>query len=145
MGLGFGKPFLQPVLLPNIITLDPYYNYVPHNTIYWIWMRLGPIGYFALWYLFGAIIIRGCLIARQLRDHYLQLVAIYIVAIVFMEVVVAFADYQLFFYRNVIYLGLLAGILIKLPTLDEKKEQPVHEAAHSDRRLTASGVGSKRA
>ena len=142
MGLGFGKPFLQPVPLPNIVTTDPYYNYIPHNTIYWIWMRLGPIGYLALWYLFGAIIIRGCLIARQLRDSYLQSVAIYIVAMVFMEVVVAFADYQLFFYRNVIYLGLLAGILIKLPTLDEKKEQPAHEAAHSDRRLTASGVGS---
>lgn len=145
MGLGFGKPFLQPILLPNIITLDPYYNYVPHNTIYWIWMSLGPIGYFALWYLFGAIIIRGCLIVRQLRDRYLQLVAIYIVAIVFMEVVVAFADYQLFFYRNVIYLGLLTGILLKLPSMDEKKEQPVHESAHSDRRLAASGVGGERA
>jgi hypothetical protein len=138
MGMGFGKPFLQPILLPNIITLDPYYNYVPHNTIYWIWMRLGPIGYFALWYLFGAIIIRGCLIARQLRDRYLQLVAIYIVAIVIMEVVVAFADYQLFFYRNVIYVGLLVGMLIKLPILEEKKEQPLHEAIHSNRRLTES-------
>lgn len=148
LGLGFGKPFLQPILLPNIVTLDPYYNYVPHNTIYWIWMRLGPIGYFALWYLFGAIIIRGCLIARQLRDRYLQLVAIYIVAIVFMEVVVAFADYQLFFYRNVIYLGLLTGLLLKLPTIDqkidEKKEQPVHESAHSDRQLAASGMGGQR-
>ena len=142
LGLGFGKPFLQPEILPNIITLDPYYNYVPHNTIYWIWMRLGPIGYLALWYLFGTIIIRGCLIARQLRDRYLQLVAIYVVAVVFMEVVVAFADYQLFFYRNVIYLGLLTGILMKLPALDEKKEQPIHESARSDRRLTASGVGS---
>lgn len=149
LGLGFGKPFLQPILLPNIVTLDPYYNYVPHNTIYWIWMRLGPIGYFALWFLFGAIIIRGSLIARQLRDHYLQLVAIYIVAIVFMEIVVAFADYQLFFYRNVIYLGLLTGILLKLPSIDqkidEKKEQPAHETAHSNRRLAASGVGGERA
>ena len=142
LGLGFGKPFLQPILLPNVIAKDPYYLFIPHNTIYWIWMRLGPIGYLALWYLFGTIIIRGCLIVRQLRDRYLQLVAIYVVAIVFMEVVVAFADYQLFFYRNVIYLGLLTGILLKLPSMDEKKEQPVHEAAHSDRRLAASIVGS---
>jgi hypothetical protein len=36
-----------------------------------------------------------------------------------MEIIVAFADYQLFFYRNVIYIGLLAGILMKLPELDE--------------------------
>jgi hypothetical protein len=40
-----------------------------------------------------------------------------------MEIVVAFADYQLFFYRNVIYMGLLAGILMKLPVI-EQKEMP---------------------
>lgn len=121
LGLGFGKPFLEPEPLPDISNGDPYYYYVPHNTIYWVWMRLGPIGFFALWFLFGAFIVRGCLIARQLKDPYLQLVAIYTVAIVFMEVIVAFADYQLFFYRNVIYLGLLVGMLLKLPSFDEKK------------------------
>ena len=131
MGLGFGKPFLEPKPLANILALDPYYLYIPHNTIYWIWMRLGPIGYFALWFLFGSMIIRGCLIARQLKDRYLQLVAIYTVAIVVMEIIVAFADYQLFFYRNVIYIGLLVGVLMRLQVLDVKKEQPVHEPTRS--------------
>jgi hypothetical protein len=36
--------------------------------------------------------------------------------------VVAFADYQLFFYRNVIYIGLLAGILMKLPEVEKNDE-----------------------
>ncbi len=121
LGLGFGKPFLQPITLPNILIDDPYYLYVPHNTIYWIWMRLGPLGYFALWFLFGSIIVRGITILRRLKNHFLQLVAIYIVAITVMEVIVAFADYQLFFYRNVIYLGILIGILMKLPSLDKAK------------------------
>ncbi|HZR40565.1 MAG TPA: O-antigen ligase family protein, partial [Ktedonobacteraceae bacterium] len=129
IGMGFGLPFLQPIALPNISGLDQYYLFVPHNTIYWVWMRLGAIGFMALWYLFGSIIVRGCLIVRQIKDPYLQVVAIYIVAVTFMEVVVAFADYQLFFYRNVIYLGLLAGILVKLPLLDKEKETPVHETA----------------
>lgn len=121
-GFGFGKEFLQPQILPNILSEDPVYLLIPHNTIYWIWMRLGMIGYFALWLLFGGIIIRGCHIARQLKDPYLQLAAIYIVAVTVMEVVVAYADYQLFAYRNVIYLGLLVGMLLKLPALDEQKE-----------------------
>lgn len=142
MGLGFGKPFLQFIPLPNILILDPYYLYVPHNTIYWVWMRLGPIGYFALWYIFGAIIIRGCIIARKLRNRYLQLVAIYIVAVTFMEVIVAYADYQLYFYRNVIYLGLLAGILMKLPSLDDMEEQHVHESSHDNAKSTIANVGS---
>src|SRR6266480_345687 len=133
LGYGFGKKFLEPMPLTDISSADPIYLYVPHNTIYWVWMRLGPIGYFALWYLFGAIIVRGCLILRRLRNTYLQLVAIYIIALTFMEIIVAFADYQLFFYRNVLYIGLLAGILMKLPAIDEKdkkKEQSVHESTH---------------
>jgi hypothetical protein len=142
LGLGFGKPFLQPVPLPNILALDPYYNYIPHNTIYWVWMRLGLIGYLALWYLFGAIIVRGCLLARQLRDRYLQLVAIYVVAVAFMEIFVAYADYQLYFYRNVIYLGLLAGILMKLSTLDTKEENLIYEATDGNVKPAISKMGS---
>lgn len=131
LGLGFGKPFLQPQpltsIFPGILASDPYYNYVPHNTIYWVWADLGPIGYFSLWFLFGSIIILGSIITRKLRDPYLQVVSIYIVAITMMEVVVAFADYQLFFYRNVIYLGLLCGMLVKLPILDQQASQQQKE------------------
>jgi cell division protein FtsW (lipid II flippase) len=122
MGLGFGKPFLEPKLLPDLSALDPVYNLIPHNSILWVLMRLGPIGYLALWYLFGMIIVRGVIITRQLKDKYMQLVAIYVVCMVIMEIMVAYADYQLSFYRNVIYIGILAGILMKLPKIDEIDE-----------------------
>ena len=118
-GLGFGKPFYQPIPIPNIGVLDQNYLYIPHNTIYWVWMRLGFIGFLALWFLFGSVIVRGGLIIRQLRDSYLQMTAIYILGAIFMEILVAFADYQLFSFRNVIFLGLLAGILSRLPHVDD--------------------------
>jgi sugar transferase (PEP-CTERM/EpsH1 system associated) len=38
------------------------------------------------------------------------------------EILVADADYQLYFYRNVIYIGLHFGILMKLPALDSEEE-----------------------
>jgi hypothetical protein len=147
LGWGFGRPFLQPVPLPNILSLDPYYLYIPHNTIYWVWMRLGDIGYALLWYLFGAIIVRGSLIARRLRDPYLQVVAIFVVTVTVMEIIVAYADYQLFFFRNVLYLGLLLGVLMRLPALDEAegKEQPACENTRRLRNITASPLGSQRA
>jgi hypothetical protein len=133
LGLGFGKAFLEPMplvsIFPEIRVEDPIYDLVPHNTIYWVWADMGPIGFFSLWFLFGSIIVRGCFIARQLKDPYLQVIAIYIVAIAAMEVVAAFADYQLYFYRNVIDLGLLTGLLVKLPILDkEQKENITHES-----------------
>lgn len=144
LGMGFGKEFLQPITLPNILVLDPYYLYVPHNTIYWVWMRLGPAGYAALWFIFGSIIVRGCILAKQLRDRYLQLVAIFVVAITIMEIIAAYSDYQLFFYRNVIYLGLLAGILMKLPAMDKEKEQTEPENSHAVSLPAPAFVGSRR-
>lgn len=143
LGLGFGKPFLEPLILPNILSLDPVYLYIPHNTIYWVWMRMGLVGYSALWLLFGSIIIRGIVYTRQIKDRYLQLVAIYIVGMVIMEIIVAYYDYQLSFYRNVLYVGMLTGILMKLPVIDAREEKPVHEtaSAHSEPALPYVGSG----
>jgi hypothetical protein len=147
LGYGFGKEFLQPYVLPNILSLDPYYLYIPHNTIYWVWMRLGDIGYVLLWYLFSAAVVRGCQIVRRLRDPHVQVIGIFVVAVTIMEIVVAYADYQLYFYRNVLYVGLLFGVLMRLPALDEGegKEPLVHEDTHRIGHIAKSPVGSKRA
>lgn len=147
-GLGFGKPYLQPVplatLFPTIASSDIYYNYVPHNNIYWVWMRLGMVGFLIFWYLIGAIIVRASLIARQMRDRYLQMMAIYIVGMTLMEILVAYADYQLFAYRNVIYIGLLAGILMKLPELD-KNEAAMHAEDEDGRLMQSAGYRREKA
>ncbi len=144
IGLGFGKPYLQPIplttLFQGIGAADIYYGYVPHNNIYWVWMRLGAIGFLAFWYLIGSIIVRGSLIARRLQDPYLRLVAIFVVAVVYIEIIVSFADYQLFFYRNVIYIGLLAGILAKLPELDTVKEDLGESMGRSHQMLQENPV-----
>jgi hypothetical protein len=145
LGLGFGRPFLQPIALPDISEWDPYYRYIPHNTIYWVWMRLGTIGFLALWYLLGALVVRGGLIAWRLRDRYLQGVAIFVVAVTFMEVLAAYADYQLYSHRNVLYLGLLAGVLMKLPSCeaDQTPEPPggmLGEIATATRQRRAAGA-----
>ena len=128
IGYGFGKPFLQPITLPNIISLDPYYLYIPHNTLFWVWMRLGPPGYLALWYLIGAFVIRTGILARTLRDPDLRFVAIFAIGAVLMEIPLAYGDYQLFFYRNIFYLGLLMGAVMRLRALDT----PAPETSASD-------------
>ncbi|PWT75707.1 MAG: hypothetical protein C5B60_05015 [Chloroflexi bacterium] len=117
LGYGFGKPYLQPDVLPNVEQLDPYYLYIPHNNVLWIWMRLGPLGYLALWYLIGMAVVCGCIIARRLKNPELQLFAIFTVAVAVIEVIVAYSDYQFFFYRNIIYFGIVLGVLFKLPAI----------------------------
>lgn len=134
LGWGYGRDFLQPMQLPNVIANDPIYLLVPHNTILWVLMSLGVVGFTALWYFFGSLIVRGCQFAREMTDPYLQLVAIYVVAIGVMEVVVAYADYQLFFYRNVIFIGLLAAILARLPVIDAEQTKREREREEQERR-----------
>ncbi len=118
IGYGFGKPFLQPLVLPNILELDPYYLYIPHNNILWIWMRLGPPGYAAFWYLIAAFLIRAGIIARKLRDPDLRFLAIFGIGAMLIEIPLAYGDYQLYFYRNIFFLGLLMGAIMRLPSLD---------------------------
>jgi hypothetical protein len=131
LGFGFGKPFIQAVALPNVLELDPYYLYIPHNNVLWVWMRLGPLGFGALWYLFGSAIVAGCMIVRRLRNPQLQFFAIFTLALVMMEVILAYGDYQFFFYRNMIYVGVALGVLMKLPAI-ERKEMG-EPSSHADR------------
>lgn len=118
LGFGFGKPFMQPVVLPNVVDLDPYYLYIPHNNVLWVWMRLGPLGFGALWYLIGSAIVTGCLIARKLKNPQLRFFAIFAIATMVMEVILAYGDYQFFFYRNMIFVGVILGVLMKLPAIE---------------------------
>ncbi len=144
LGYGFGRPFLQPVTLPNISTLDPYYLYIPHNTILWVWMRLGPLGLIALFYLFGGFIIRAGIMARNLRDRDLQFVAIFAIAVVLIELPLAYGDYQLFFYRNIFYLGLIMGMVMRLPDIDKKLSEAAAEAEAQPTPDAAATSGSVR-
>jgi hypothetical protein len=93
-------------------------------------MRLGPLGYTALWYLIGTAIVSGCLIAKRLKNPELQLFAVFAVAALIMEVIVAYSDYQFFFYRNAIYIGIVLGVLFKLPAI-ARAESP-EESAEPD-------------
>jgi hypothetical protein len=142
LGYGFGKPFLQPEMLPDIAQADPYYLYIPHNNVLWIWMRLGPLGFAALWYLIGTALICGCLIAKRLKNPELRLFAIFAVAALVMEVLVAYSDYQFYFYRNIIYIGIVLGVLFKLPAI--ARDESPEESAEPDSEPKEDGESNKR-
>lgn len=147
LGYGFGKPFLQPDPLPNIIGLDPYYLFIPHNNVLWIWMRLGPLGYLAFWYLFAAAMVRAGVIMKKLRDPDLRMIAMFAVGAFIMEIPLAYGDYQIYFYRNIFFTGLLMGLLLRLPAIDDKmvadREAAEAEAERRSRRSPIAGPPSQ--
>ncbi|HUS14112.1 MAG TPA: O-antigen ligase family protein [Chloroflexia bacterium] len=116
VGVGFGRPYEMLVPLPPIAF--PLRDYIPHNEVLWIWLKMGTAGFVVFWLFIAAAVVQGSLVLRRLKDPYFQALAAMILALVLMQVVIAYADLQLTFYRNMVYLGIMLGILMRLDALD---------------------------
>ena len=57
-GMGFGQKFLRPAALPDI-SFFPFYEYITHNSVLWIWIKMGVGGFVAMLFLFGSALRRG--------------------------------------------------------------------------------------
>jgi O-antigen ligase len=90
-GLGFGHKFYRPAPLPDI-SVFPFFEYIPHNSVLWIWIKTGLGGFLAMLYLFGSAVRRGIrtiLSTGEARDLLLTVVA---TAYVIMYLVFAYVD-----------------------------------------------------
>jgi len=53
-GLGFGRPYRYFVPQPSLDdTGFVYWSYITHNAIFWVWMKMGLLGFISFWYLMG--------------------------------------------------------------------------------------------
>lgn len=128
LGVGFGKKYEQPISLPNIrFSLK---DYIPHNEILWVLVKMGAIGFVAFWFFFNAFTARAVKLLRRLQDPYLKAFTILIIAAVINQMVVSYFDLQLTYYRNMIYLGFLMGLLPALEELQKQEQLPQNEDDH---------------
>ena len=120
VGTGFGKRYDQPIPLINIrFTLR---DYIPHNQIYWILVKMGAVGFFAFWFFFNCFVAKGTQTFIRLKDPYLKVITLVIVIAVINQMVVSFYDLQLTYYRSMIYLGCLMGLLPVIIEIDKKQK-----------------------
>jgi O-antigen ligase len=124
-GIGFGRPMLYAFHMADISYIYPLWNYIPHNTLFWIGMRMGIVGFVTFFGLLGIACLQAFRVARDTRDVFLRGVAIFAVAAIGMELAVGYLDLQLDSYRNLIFLGALLGVLYRLPALATPNPNPV--------------------
>jgi O-antigen ligase len=117
VGIGFGRPMLYAFHMVDISGLYPLWNYIPHNTLLWIGMRMGIVGYVTFFGLLAMAVLQACRVARDTRDILLRGVAIFAVVAIAMELAVGYVDLQLDLYRNLIFLGALLGVIHRLPAI----------------------------
>jgi hypothetical protein len=117
-GIGFGNKYDQPIELVHISF--PLREFIAHNEILWLLVEMGAIGYFCFWLFFISFVFRGSSVFSRLRDPYLKSVCAVSVVVVINQLVVSYYDLQLTYPRNMIYLGVLMGLLPTIETLSKR-------------------------
>jgi hypothetical protein len=51
-GVGFGNKFLQPWKLPDISFFE-FWEYLPHNSVLWVWLKMGYFGFVTMIFTFA--------------------------------------------------------------------------------------------
>ncbi|MGH7902829.1 MAG: O-antigen ligase family protein [Candidatus Dormibacteraceae bacterium] len=116
-GIGFGHPMFILYPMADISQIYPLWNYIPHNTVLWVGMRMGALGFIALWGLLGLAILQATREIASHEDGFLKAVAAFVVAAILAEIAVGWGDLQLDAYRNLVFLGAVIGVASALPRL----------------------------
>lgn len=124
IGMGFGMPFLTVLTQADISNIYPLWNYIPHNTLLWVGVRMGMVGSVAFWGLFGTAILEVCRSISVQRDRVVLVMVTIAGAAVVSQLFVAYADLQLESYRNMIFVGMIFGFLNIVPALFPEPPAP---------------------
>jgi hypothetical protein len=117
IGMGFGMPFLIVLAQADISNIYPLWNYIPHNTLLWVGVRMGLVGSVTFWALFGIALLEVCRGLNVQRDRFVVTLLALAGGAIMAELLVAYADLQLESYRNMIFIGVIFGVLNILPVL----------------------------
>ena len=119
IGMGFGRPFETPIAIWNI-NYSKLGQVIPHNQILWIFVKTGTIGGFLFWLFFNSFAFNSARIFTKLSDPYLKAVCAVCIISVVGQLVVSYVDMQLTWYRNMVHLGILMGLIPVCQNLDLK-------------------------
>jgi hypothetical protein len=107
-GIGFGQKYDQPVKLVKIPF--PLAEYIPHNEILWLYVKMGAIGFFLFWFFIFSWVSRATALFMRISDPYLKAVSVLMIVGVLGQVICSFYDLQLTYARNMVFLGTLMGL-----------------------------------
>lgn len=108
-GVGFGKQFYMIVPLPDI-SWFVWWQYITHNSILWIWMKTGIVGFFSLIFMIGMSVITGMQAIRRMPDGNLKAAAFVATFYIIMHFIYAYVDMS-WEARSMIYVGTMMGMI----------------------------------
>ena len=109
-GIGFGRPFLQVVVIPDISSF-PFWNFEAHHGILWVWMKIGIVGFVAFFAVMCGGLSRAATLARKLKDPEARVFAVLAMSAICMSLAFCYVDLGLTETRIPILLGTTLGTL----------------------------------
>jgi hypothetical protein len=115
IGYGYGKRFLTPVKPADISEQYAWWNLLPHNQIYWVWMRTGTLGFLAFWAMVCLILVYACRIVRRFDlDPVRRATALMTLILLTMLLFFGLLDLQLSNFRDMLFVGMWIGAMARL-------------------------------
>jgi len=90
-GFGFGHPFLVVRPMPDIGFFQ-YWQFLPHNSVLWVWIKTGFVGFVTMLFLFARTIQRGARTAMRTVSRDDTAMVVGALAFAFMFLVFAYVD-----------------------------------------------------
>jgi O-antigen ligase len=122
-GLGFGHPYPKPLPFPDLSQLWPFWPYISHNTILWVWMKAGVVAFVALWFLLGTAVTQIAHVIRRARDPTIVTFGTGALACIVMLSMFSYVDLGLVSPRLMILLGATIGLIPVLQRFVEEGEE----------------------
>lgn len=119
-GLGFGLPFYRPYPLPDISFFE-FYEYIPHNSFMWIWIKTGFGGFLAMLSMLAFAIRAGTRSVLKSRDATDVVLGLLGISIVVMFIIFAFVDIA-WTPQNMVLLALGFGLCSQPPAPEPEIE-----------------------
>lgn len=124
-GVGFGQPFYRPFPLADI-SFFPFWEYMPHNSFLWIWLKTGFAGFASMIYLMIRTLQHGARTVRRVpvTDRLVALASVLYVA---MYLVFSYVDIG-WDTRSTVFLAVTMAICADLRHLPLDDETVVESA-----------------
>jgi hypothetical protein len=119
-GVGFGHKFFVIVPMADI-SFFQWWEYFPHNSIIWIWLKMGVLGFISMLFLVGSAIAYGGQVLRRLPRNELSAAALTAVLYLIMHFTFAYADIS-WDNQSMLYVGAMMGLLNTISVVAAKPE-----------------------
>ena len=123
LGVGFGRPFLFIIPLPDL-SWWPFWRFQPHHNVLWVWLKTGAVGFTLFWMMMLGGIALAANRAKILIDPTTRSFAFVAMAALAITLVFCYVDLGLTNGRVTMYLGTILGALSTLHLIKEDPHPP---------------------